>query len=584
MSELQEPQEQAQGNKPVPKSYIYDIRGEEQIKRARHIFPYISSNPAISIMWLHRFGKAMQMADTTNTEMVDTFTLALYLPSAMFNDLTDNITKAKFNELVNELLIPQMAKYVNMKTIFMPENQSVLLLAMPALFSVADEGLKIALDGLDLELTINEDAELHSKEADAKLHNVINNSKDANKLEQIIKILLGGDSLEHSDILNTPPPLTITILNHDPYEQEHWGGCEPRSYIRPVKPTRRRIQRALTKADIEQKLHTDPARSTLIRAVGAPDKWAKEPESDTAAYTHKMKKNTYQVIVDPDEQHDIASINNGSIIRRGNAANSRAMIYILDRLDAEKPTKTGEYQGVDIDPLVAARAIGRLKNITPELTKEATRIILDAAILGAGVTVCKKLNTVGKNGGVESVIVPVWTIDHIKKQDDEIEYIRVRMSGEFRGLVIKELQPMIGKGELLNELPTGKPGGAWAEVIALKLMDFWRREANQPRSREVTLTRKELLTEIKPETGDVEPLIKDRKHADRPAVYWADALKELARIGFIACDEDTEWKAAQDFKATGKVVPIRWLDEKVLIRPGHVMKDEIACVKRLEQP
>lgn len=365
-------------------------------------------------------------------------------------------------------------------------------------------------------------------------------------------------------------------------------------YKAPAKPTRRTARGDITKADIKQNLPTGPARSTLIKGAGAPTDWADNDEG-ISSYTRALPGFTCSLIIDPTSKHDIASMDNGSIIKRGNAATSRAMMYILDRLDAESPLPTGEYAGVDIYPLMAARAIGRLKDVRngerhknrgDGVTETATQIILDAAILGAGVTVYKKLNTGRKKDIGKSVEVPVWTIDHIKRamidSKEEIEYIRVRMSGEFRGLVIDELRQMIGKGELLNGLPTGQTGGAWAEVIALFLMDFWRREANKTRTREIKLSRRELLTTIKPEKGDVADMVKDRKHADRPAVYWSDALEMLAEIGFIARDDDTEWKAAQDFKATGKVVPVSWLDEDVLIRPGHVIIDEISRVKRPE--
>lgn len=360
----------------------------------------------------------------------------------------------------------------------------------------------------------------------------------------------------------------------------------------PAKPTRRSARGDVTKADIKQNLPTGPARGTLIRGAGSPD-WTNNKDEGTTSYTNSLQKITCQLVVDPAKKHDIASMDNGSIIKRGNAANSRAMMYILDRLDAEIPTSTGEYAGVDIYPLMAARAIGRLKDARngerykgqgDGITETVNQIILDAAILGAGVTVYKKLNTGRKKDEGKSIEVPVWTIDHIKRAmingKEEIEYIRVRMSGEFRGLVIDELRQMIGRGELLNELPTGQTGGAWAEVIALCLMDFWRREANKTRTREITLSRRELLTTIKPEKGDVVDMVSKRKHAERPAIYWADALEMLAAIGFIARDDDTEWKTAQDFKATGKVVPVGWLDDEVLIRPGHVIIDEIARVKR----
>lgn len=531
-------------------------------------------DPDEVFLCLFAFGKVIEDAEKkSKPDYVDMLVLELYVPAEAINlsvtnaDGTDEHKKVPLTGL----------------------SSMKITLQIPSLFTIGDKGLMIDNEYSKIELSMidqgNEEMSsvesISEPERSKRIETILAIPEEERTPEQTAALFrdVTDQYIEHHTVDDY-----MLMVQHFITGIEYEIVAEPSDDTadKPKRP-RRRIQRALTKADIEQKLHTDPARSTLIRAVGAPGKWAKEPESDTSVYTHKMKKNTYQVIVDPNEQHDVANTNNGSIIRRGNAANSRAMMYILDRLDAEQPIKTGEYQGVDIHPLVAARAIGRLDRVRGNLTKEVTQTILDAAILGAGVTVCKKLNNVGKNGSVSSVIVPVWTIDHIKKKDDEIEYIRVRMSGEFRGLVIQELKPMIGKGELLNELPTGKPGGAWAEVTALYLMDFWRREANQKRSREVKLTRRELLTTIKPEAGDVEAMLKGRKHAERPAIYWADALKELARIGFIADDQDTEYQAAQDFKATGKVVPIGWLDEEVLIRPGRIMTDEIASVKRIEQ-
>ena len=217
MSEQQEPQGQMHSDTPMPKEYTYDFRGEEQKKRARNVFPYISHNPAVSIMFLHRFGTMMQQVDTTNTEMVDTFLLALCLPSTMFNGLTADITKADIDELVNELLIPQMAKHITPKDAFMPENQSILLMAMPAIFSVGDERLKITLDGGTIEISTSEDADTRTKEAPINLSNAINEASDVFTVEQIIKMLLGEDSSVSQQNLK------ITIASDDIHETRALG-------------------------------------------------------------------------------------------------------------------------------------------------------------------------------------------------------------------------------------------------------------------------------------------------------------------------------------------------------------------------
>lgn len=130
-------------------------------------------------------------------------------------------------------------------------------------------------------------------------------------------------------------------------------------------------------------------------------------------------------------------------------------------------------------------------------------------------------------------------------------------------------------GEVLGAIPGNKPSGAWARVIGLALASFWRRNPREVLDGSLKPTRRELLERYPPKTGTVaEILAGDKPH--RAIDYWCGALQILVGQGFIASTGEASVTASQlKSRYPRKGWAEQWLNEKIFIEPGELMKPTI---------
>jgi len=127
-------------------------------------------------------------------------------------------------------------------------------------------------------------------------------------------------------------------------------------------------------------------------------------------------------------------------------------------------------------------------------------------------------------------------------------------------------------GEVLGAIPSGKPAGAWARVIGLALLSFWRRKPREHDAGTLKPTRRELLNHYAAKIAPYEEILESANPA-RVIEYWCGALQILADEGFI----ERTGEAAITAKAMRAGLPRQnwqdlWLDQSVIIEIGAKTK------------
>jgi len=132
-------------------------------------------------------------------------------------------------------------------------------------------------------------------------------------------------------------------------------------------------------------------------------------------------------------------------------------------------------------------------------------------------------------------------------------------------------------GEVLGAIPPGRASGAWARVIGLALMSFWRRNPEKSLNGYYQPTRRELLTHFPPKVAPLNEVLASQNNA-RAIEYWHDALRALVECSILADEGETLLKA----KEVRAALPLRdwqrdWLDGRVVLMPGEEMKTHVVA-------
>jgi len=148
-------------------------------------------------------------------------------------------------------------------------------------------------------------------------------------------------------------------------------------------------------------------------------------------------------------------------------------------------------------------------------------------------------------------------------------------------VVSKELTALISNpktaqyfqcGEVLGAIPGGKPAGAWARVIGLALLSFWRRKPREYSAGILKPTRRELLSHYAAKIAPYDEILASDKPG-RAIDYWCGALQILADEGFI----ERTGEAAITPKEMRDGLPRQnwqdlWLDQSINIEVGAKTK------------
>ena len=133
-------------------------------------------------------------------------------------------------------------------------------------------------------------------------------------------------------------------------------------------------------------------------------------------------------------------------------------------------------------------------------------------------------------------------------------------------------------GEVLGAIPPGRASGAWARVIGLALMSFWRRHPDKSLNGYYQPTRRELLTHFPPKVAPLDELLATGRNTFRIIEYWHEALNLLVETGILADEGET----LQNAKAARAELPRnnwqkKWLDDRVILVPGEELKAHITA-------
>jgi hypothetical protein len=147
--------------------------------------------------------------------------------------------------------------------------------------------------------------------------------------------------------------------------------------------------------------------------------------------------------------------------------------------------------------------------------------------------------------------------------------VEIAVSRELTALITHpKTTQYLPMAEILGAIPGGQPSGAWARVIGVALMAFWRINPRATISGTIQPTRRELLDHF---TAKVNPYNEVLASNDprRAIDYWCDALQILADGGFI----ERTGEAAITAKQMRAALPRQnwqrqWLDQTVNIEPG----------------
>ncbi len=123
-------------------------------------------------------------------------------------------------------------------------------------------------------------------------------------------------------------------------------------------------------------------------------------------------------------------------------------------------------------------------------------------------------------------------------------------------------------GEALGAIPGGKPSGAWARVVGMALMSFWRRKPRETLTATLKPTRRELLDHYAAKIKPYDEVLRS-SNPGRVIEYWCGALGILADQEIIA----REGEAKRTAKEVRAALPRQgwrdaWLNETVDIWPG----------------
>jgi hypothetical protein len=127
-------------------------------------------------------------------------------------------------------------------------------------------------------------------------------------------------------------------------------------------------------------------------------------------------------------------------------------------------------------------------------------------------------------------------------------------------------------GEVLGAIPGGQSAGAWARVIGLALLSFWRRKPHEHNAGTLKPTRRELLNHYAAKISPYNEIL-ESNDPSRAIDYWCGALQILADERFI----ERTGEAAMRAKEMRAGLPRQdwqslWLDQTVTIEIGAKTK------------
>lgn len=147
--------------------------------------------------------------------------------------------------------------------------------------------------------------------------------------------------------------------------------------------------------------------------------------------------------------------------------------------------------------------------------------------------------------------------------------VEIAVSRELTALITHpKTTQYLPMAEVLGAIPGGQPSGAWARVIGVALMAFWRCNPRETISGTIQPTRRELLDHFTAKVNPYNEVLESNNPA-RVIDYWCDALQILADGGFI----ERTGEAAITAKQMRAALPRQnwqrqWLDQTVNIEPG----------------
>jgi hypothetical protein len=180
-----------------------------------------------------------------------------------------------------------------------------------------------------------------------------------------------------------------------------------------------------------------------------------------------------------------------------------------------------------------------------------------------------------------------WRVMKTETPDPPALYAALETPVRAEIVVSKELTALISHpktaqyfqcANVVSAIPGGKPAGAWARVIGLALMSFWRRKPREFAAGSLKPTRRELLSHFAAKIAPYDEILAS-DNPRRAIDYWHGALQILADEGFI----ERTGEAAITPKEMRDGLPRKnwqagWLDQSINIEVGAKTKPAFEIV------
>jgi hypothetical protein len=326
--------------------------------------------------------------------------------------------------------------------------------------------------------------------------------------------------------------------------------------------------------------------------------WLMNDQAGAIVYEYKGAPHRVSLALSEDERAAGMAVNYlEKLIRSQDADAVLATEYIL-RVLAPPPHLPARYAGgwIDFDDVI--KKIGW----NPQTAKARREM---HAQIWSFIKFGERAHIIGKRTGAKyqdgdgneidtTIHGAAWRVMKTETPDQPTLYAALETPVRAEIVVSKELTALLTSrytaqylmgGEILGAIPGGKPSGAWARVLGVALMSFWRRKPREHTAGTLKPTRRELLDHYAAKVAPYEEVLESGKPG-RVIDYWCGAMQILADEGFI----ERSGEAAISAKTMRDALPRQnwqdaWLDEAVNIAPSAAMRAQIEeRIKALPAP
>jgi len=273
--------------------------------------------------------------------------------------------------------------------------------------------------------------------------------------------------------------------------------------------------------------------------------WETDEQARTRSYRRKELNHSVKLSLLPDDTPEMGTDFLESLTSKMSVTSTFALMYIGDLL-----VETGS-AWVDLNDV--AKKIGR-NPARKEDYAHCRRDVFDYITFGERAVVIGErsiayIDKPTKRTISTNIHSSLWKITDTQRPDqlsllndpiygDTPVAVRLSLSSQWQDLMQHpDTRQFLPFGELLGSIPGKKPSGAYARVMGLMLLNFWRRKSLEALNGTCYQTRRELLMTYQPEVALPQEVL-DGKNPGRLIESYYDALSILRDLGIVAATGD----------------------------------------------